>query len=160
MRMVSMTLFLLATAVGIGAVSLVPTYISVSSALGAAQVSEEQEINTDETSPISELAHTAALLQTLTAKLSAEPMTEIVQSIIMLHPDGTVITGITFDRTPLTLSLKGTATTRDALVAYKKALEGHSRVIHVSSPISDLAKSVDLEFTLVLTLSEQIPTSP
>jgi hypothetical protein len=158
-RMVSMALFLMAAAVGVGAVSLVPTYISISSALDEAKILDEKEGNTTESSPLQELARAAMLLQTLNTKLSAEPMTEIMRGIISVHPDGIQITGVTFDRDPLTFSLQGNATTRDALVTYKKALEGHDRVTHVSSPISDLAKSSDLEFTLTLTLSERAPTT-
>jgi hypothetical protein len=160
MRMLSTALFLMATAVGIGAASLLPTYISISSALDEAKIVDQKEGSATESSPLQELARTAVLLQTLNTKLSAEPMTEIMQGIIAVHPDGIQITGITFDRDPLTFSLKGNATTRDALVTYKKALESHDRVTHVSSPISDLAKSSDLEFTLTLTLSERIPTTP
>jgi len=154
---VSMAAFLLSGAVLVGAVSLIPAYIGLSSTLSTYE-SEQGTVGDDtDRAPIRELGRVAGLLDALNVKLDTEPMTELLDNIVLVRPPGIEIASITFERSPLSFSLRGTASTRDALVAYKRALEDLERVTEVSSPISDLAKSTNLEFTLSVRLVEQQP---
>ena len=154
-RMLSVATFLLAVSVLVGTASLAPSLISLSSALDQYQSQVDAGATTTEQAPVRELGRVAGLLETLNAKLDTEPMTELLDDVVAVRPTGIELTGITFERSPLSFSLRGVATTRDALVTYKRSLEGLERVTEVSSPISDLAKSSDLEFTLAVQLSEQ-----
>lgn len=81
-------------------------------------------------------------------RLSSRHSIDIVHT--SLTP-GIVIHGIDYSYTAsstIDMRVSGVAVTRDALIAYKKSIEQHARVAKVELPVSDLAKSRDVNFIL------------
>lgn len=78
--------------------------------------------------------------------------TEIIEKLIRDKGIGVAISGISHVRLggTGTLTITGEALQRDSLLAFKKALDREASFSSVSLPISDLAKSRDIEFTLTL----------
>ena len=153
-RLAGVTLFLLAGAVTTGAIALVPSYISLTSAISEFNEGQLALEGVQEEKPLTILSQTARALTVLRDNVEAEPMTDLLTPIVDARPEGIQITSITFNRDTFSFSLKGIADTRDTLVAYRRAVEALERAIEVSSPIENLARNTNLEFTLSVLLEK------
>ena len=153
-RLTGIALFLCSSAIMVGAVSLIPSYVSVSTAVSDLEEQILKQNESQEDKPLTILAHTSQSLSVLRNKVSAEPMTDLLVPVLNARSEGIQITSISFDRETLSFSLRGIAANRDALVTYRRTVEGLDRVSEVTSPIANLARNINLEFTLTVVLAK------
>jgi len=145
-------MFLLTGAVLVGAVSLAPGYIALSSAISELTADGSAVGDTQDESPLAVLTEAGKTTNVLLEKITAEPMTDLIVPLLEARTDGIQISSITFDRQTLSFSIRGVAETRESLVAYRRAVEDLERVQSVTSPIANLARNTNLEFTLSVVL--------
>ena len=83
-------------------------------------------------------------------KESERLFTDILIDFLSHKVDGVSITSISFERvgTENTIAVSGKALSRDALLSFSKALKSNHRFENVDLPVSNLAKSRDIEFSL------------
>jgi Tfp pilus assembly protein PilN len=156
MRFGTVLLVLLVGSVGVGVVTLLPTYIALRAEVdtirtsfegsvahatsGVAYVQEKQE-------SIQALKHTMGIFEGL---YEEEQLTQLLTNALTVRPEAIMIGGVVYDRTAHTLVLEGVSATRDALVTYARTLEETVVFGRVPVSISDLAKNTDIRFRLVL----------
>jgi hypothetical protein len=108
---------------------------------------------------ISDIGERAGLLS---QALSRRTAVSILREIAPRIPSGITIRNFSYLYTGdgVTATLHGTARTRDALVFFGDALRSSPLFSRVEVPISSLAKSTDIDFTLSLSLGETEPGAP
>jgi hypothetical protein len=154
-RVASVWLFIAALAIASGALMLFPTYILVA-----------QQLTIDASNAVSDEAYNQALkelnlAQALATKLAA-PQRGVPAADILAHAedaleDGVVLRGISIESVGGVPSVQavGTAQTRELLRRFIANLESDPFFTDASVPVSDLARDVDLVFTLTLTLAQR-----
>lgn len=86
-------------------------------------------------------------------------VSEIVFEISKLRPSQISLTSLKIDKeketatSSISIILQGKAIARESLITFKKNLEGDKRIIKVELPISDLAKSKNISFSVRLILN-------
>ncbi len=99
-----------------------------------------------------------AALATANKKLSIlassehEPISKHFETVIALRPSGIGITSLFYGRTAQVshIDLEGYAKTREALLAFKKALERQSSFTEIILPITHLVKENDINFSMTI----------
>jgi hypothetical protein len=156
-RLLILGFFCLSAAVWIGVGSLLPSYITSVMQEGNA-VSQFQEIQKTTQTPVNagvaaEVA--ASNAQILTIKSAEDPVifSAIIENIAGQRIPGISLTDIEIAHAPAdgnpnqtTIAIRGTAATRDTLVAFQHALEADPELSNVVVPISDFAESADIMF--------------
>lgn len=144
--------FLLLTA------TLAPTYI-----LTRAQIQEYQtrmEGIGNEAQTFADAEKEAEMTQVLLAQLQVNPSSlrasDVLREIERVTPDG--ITFKTFALQSIagvakTVQIQGTASTREALIQFKKAVEASDVFEKAEIPIADFAKDVDLPFAVTISFT-------
>jgi hypothetical protein len=163
-RLGTVIVFLITSAVGIGAVSLLPTYLKLRSEIDA--------ITLDSGSPQAETASTTVMgdqaiisdtkrtLMLFEATLGKQQVTDIIRAAFAVRPDTVTISGVTYDQATRSVTLEGVATTRDALVGFAHTLEDTSTFGRVPLSISDLAKNTNIQFRLNLAIENDGAPKP
>ena len=161
-RVLILFLFCLSAAIWIGIASLFPSYIiSLMQERGA--VNHLQTVRNTTQTPIS--ASVAAQVAAANANInliknSVDPVvfSSIVETIVNQRIPGISINDIEIAHTPVAsnpaataIAVRGTATTRDVLVAFQHALSGNPSFSQVNLPISDLARSTNVPFSITFT---------
>ncbi len=157
-RTLSMLLVLFATALAIIGLLLVPTYVLIHSQLVTyeAQYNEVSELTNsyedlEKAVTVTNVISTA-LLTSGSELLFSELITEIkvlaienahLESFTMLRSEG-VITE---------LRVSGEADSRASLVAFRDALEDHSLFESAALPLSNLAKDVNIPFSISIVMA-------
>jgi hypothetical protein len=83
----------------------------------------------------------------------ASPILPLFKKVVDAKRNGIVISGISFTRNNAVV-IEGVASTRAALVAYRDTITAISDFSSVQLPISELAKSSNIEFTLNASLKK------
>lgn len=157
LRVLAVLFFSLAVSLLIGIASLAPSYI-LSDQDEREAVARVEEMQRDrESRGVNELDKDAEEANRLATALLGENelpvFSVLVDDIVRNRGEGIVITSFTMkalSTTTLEAIVKGKASTRDALVGYRKRVVEDTRFTKVDLPISDLAKSKDIPFTLTL----------
>ena len=103
------------------------------------------------------LAALSADAATLTAIANAPSASAIIRAVLATARPGVTLSS--FDYTPAapgshgTLSISGTATTRDALRSYQLALQNAPFALAADLPVSAYAKDTNIAFTISVTLA-------
>lgn len=81
------------------------------------------------------------------------PMAKILDKILSRQTSSISISGIGLKRGEEegTITLEGKATSRDALVAFSKALQGEPSFSKVDLPVGSLARAKDIPWTILIT---------
>ncbi len=148
------------TAVLIGAVSLLPSFLSNRFDLSAEQAEMARlaaaiTIEEGDQKPFETLERGRNLMKLLQSHGSEEQYSMLLEEALHTRPAAVSLSSITFDRTARALQIQGVAATRDALVEFTRRLEADPRFAQVELPISDYARATDLRFRLTLTLATQ-----
>ncbi len=139
-----------------GAALSLPSYFMINAKKTAADIAFASSVT-----PAPETIDLEAQVKDIEAKttllggsFSAKPLASVLEQVaaVVAQP-GIAITGLSLKRAGTTaaqgsISLSGTARTRDALVNFSKALSSDASFKNVSLPVSALAKSKDIPFTL------------
>lgn len=155
--------FLLAGVFVSGTILLVPTYVLTSSQLTGAK---DRSAEIEETKKAFDVAfEEIKVANTLMAKLRTTEdevfMTEIVEDIIRLAPEGVRFSGFQTVRESVSLTavtVEGIASTRQALATFKTQVESDARFKEVQVPIADLARDTNLPFSVTVTLEAKSDT--
>lgn len=144
--------FLLLTA------TLVPTYV-----LTRAQIQEYQTRMKgvgNEAQAFADAEKEAEKTQILLAQLQTNPSTfrasDVVREVERVAPHGIVFKTFSILSTAgvaKTIQVQGTASTREVLIQFKKAIEASDVFEKAEIPIADFAKDVDLPFTVTISFS-------
>jgi hypothetical protein len=160
-RLAVVCCFLVAVSGIIGIVTLIPalthSYLEEKNQLSAI-ASIKKGKDQDGTSALTaKLASDAALLNILSENKGGEKNSFIIGSIVALRGINH-LTSIAIDRigsSTVSITLQGNAPTREGLLTFKKHLEDLSPGNKVDLPVSELAKSTNIQFSLKL--NQQLP---
>ncbi|MEK7095369.1 MAG: hypothetical protein AAB917_01800 [Patescibacteria group bacterium] len=159
-RLSIILLFFVSCAMVIGTFSLIPSYI-LSDTQGIQAVKNAEELQKSrQARGIDQVEKELAQNQMLTRELNLENkeimFSDIIQSISK-HRSGQVtlsafeLSGFqTKSTTTISAVIQGKALTREALIAFKDSLENDSKFAGIELPISDLAKSKNINFAMRL----------
>jgi len=156
LRVISIVLVLVLIIVIIGAALLAPSYFLSRSKKDSANEQMaliERSIEFRQSEISAELLRKARDRLTLLADDNERALfTEIVKALVEEKNSGIAISGISHVRSSGigTLTVTGEALRRDNLLAFKEALVKSQIFSSVSLPVSDLARSSNIEFTLTL----------
>jgi hypothetical protein len=80
----------------------------------------------------------------------SKPMISILDRLTGRLTPGIILSGLTFKRSdgPGGIIVSGSARTRDGLVAFSKSLQGEASFQNVALPVSSLAKSTNIGFSI------------
>lgn len=112
-------------------------------ALGTRQTTLTQEI----------LSLNATLSPVQTLQTSFQKWSTFLPEIINLVPEGVSLTQFSISPPPRLVTIIGTATTRNDLLAFQSALQASSRLKNLSAPTTDLLQRENVEFTFTATLA-------
>ena len=144
----------------VAGILLVPTYVFLTQSAAAKEerlaniesvlaAADEQELS----------AHLAALsgdAAALVALGSAASGSSVLRAALAVSRPGVALSGFAYApataKAPGTLSISGTAATRDALRRYQIALSGASFAASADLPVSAYAKDINISFTVAVTL--------
>ncbi|HEU5114157.1 MAG TPA: PilN domain-containing protein [Candidatus Paceibacterota bacterium] len=154
-RVFTVAFALLALLAFSAAVLSAPSYIILSVKRSAASLSSEKSVAQDAASnagletKIKDIKAKIALLKGISG---AKPLVSVLAKTNARLTSGISITGMTFkrDTDPGSIVLSGSAATRDDLVAFSKSLQGEPSFKNVSLPVSALAKSKNIGFTITI----------
>jgi hypothetical protein len=160
-RLIVVTVWLSVALIAMAAVLLLPTYVFLTSSIGAKQTklaSVEQTLETARdpavASRLKALSTSAATLGMLTKVPS--PTTIVTKILLIPHP-GVILTGFVFtpatDKAATTVVLSGAAQNRNALRAYQQTLQTTPTIVSANLPVSAYARETDIDFAITLTLA-------
>ncbi len=157
-RLFIFVLFFMSCAILVGVVSLIPAYVTSYSQekyalaqLAALQKSREEKGNS---AIVKELQQSNQLVLKL-----KEHKDSIIFSSIITHIINYKVLGLTINSFEITsvgpeasstaqVVLQGKASTRESLIKFKNTLEADPLISKVELPVSDLAKSKDISYSL------------
>jgi len=155
-RATIIALILLLIVALVGMALLIPSYFlsqSKKNSVREQAVLIERSIElTESRTSFALLRETQSRLKLLSQAQGQVSSIEILTEILSEKGSGIRLSDITIDGVSpsATVSLSGSADRRDDLLSLKEALERNDRFSSISLPISDLAKSTDIHFTLTL----------
>ena len=138
---------------------LLPSFVLTSSSLAQAHVQLEsiQKLSdlTRDTDANAQVTQLEADVHNLQETMSNESALSTLDDILGRITDNVQVQVITYRHVGenVVLTLGGRAGTRDALLAFKDALENSTQIASVDLPVASLADRYDIAFTLTLTLS-------
>ncbi len=156
-RLAIVTLFLLCVSFVIGIGALFPAFIQAyteeQSQLATINALKKDKDDSGITAIELELDSDAMLLSELSASTNVTRPSMLVQSLISLRQNVkfTSLAVNQISTSTVTIIIQGVAPTRDSLIALKGRLEGLQIGNRVDLPISELTKSKDVQFSLMLT---------
>lgn len=130
-------------------VTLMPTYVLVAGDTPATSTSPTTKAQDEAV-----LARAQALVELLAPRVAAGGGLSIVMTALSLRPAGVHITSISYAAGANgtdTATLAGTADRREAIEAYRSALQSSGAFTNVSIPVADLVGTTQGEFTVTLT---------
>ncbi len=157
LRLCVVSLIVLAGVISIHGVLLMPSYLylegQVTDRTQTLAAIEEQLARSEEKEVRARIASLTADA-TYLARLAGQPKASAtVSAITKLPRPGIQLTGFSFAPTEggVTMTVSGTATTREALRTYERVLSEQTYITSATVPISAYAKDTDIAFTITLT---------
>jgi hypothetical protein len=160
LRLVAVVLTLIASALSIGVLFTIPSFFVVYSQerlLKKEQQAQNFATKNDTTDIERALQASDRRVSLLESRYNRLILADILGLILEKKNAGITLTSFQYEYGQggiVTLVLMGVAQTREGLVSFEHALEGEQKISSVQLPISDLAASVDIEFTMNLKLEE------
>ncbi|HVM59029.1 MAG TPA: hypothetical protein VMT80_01755 [Candidatus Paceibacterota bacterium] len=161
LRLGVVALALLILLVASASVLLVPTYTYLSA---TAQEKRARLASMDRVLTSAEEIDLSHRLDALTQDATslrglkdAPSASAIIRTVLLVPHPGISLSGVNYaaasGKTPASIALVGTASTRDALRKYEGALDGAPFSAKVDLPVSTFAQDANLAFTITVTLS-------
>lgn len=163
-RLFVVLLFFVSCGIAVGIISLLPAYIlsytQEDRALEDVRIMEKGRQDRGTDMLLSELATTTDIINRLKANEDNIVFADLLSRIILHKPGGVSLTSFQISKIPVEgalsssveVVLQGKALTREALVDFKKQLEGNPSISGVDLPLSDLAKSKNILFAVKFTM--------
>lgn len=164
LRLCIIALFFISCAVVVGIIALVPAYLEAQQKMAEAQsrlaAYEKSEVASGANQIEKELIQTQVLAEKILAEENNVIASEIIQKIVSHRSNSISLFSFQFSReagtsTPTSVVVQGRAATRENLLAFKKALESDKTFSAVDLPLSDLAKSRNISFTVRFTIDHK-----
>lgn len=158
-RLMVVALFFMAGTLITGALFIAPSYFIVliqAQELKAQRAMQQTQTDTDSDNLKKLLVQADQRIALLGAKYAHMPVTDRMGDIVQKQPEGITLSSLRYDRTDAgaeTLIVAGRSASRDALVSFQELLQKQPYVKSVTLPISDLASSADIDFTITATLN-------
>lgn len=162
-RLFIFSLFFISTAILAGTISLIPAYVQSYSQEKSALVNVEnikknrKQSDTDRI--INELKTTDENIKKINSFPKQIQYSGIIVKLIENKNNGIAINSIQFPTntnnatSSITAVLQGRANTREALVQFKNKIEADPGVMSVELPVSDLAKSKEINYSIKVMLN-------
>jgi hypothetical protein len=157
LRLASIYLLLASGVLLVGCALFVPSYAFLDSKRDAALLEKSalSSAGADATALEAEVAAIKEKIRVI-EDVSAEPsVASILEHVLDKRSTGISITALSLRRTPggagSAIVVSGTASTRDLLVAFSKSLQGDLSFTKIDLPVSSLAKSKDIPFSIAIT---------
>ena len=102
-------------------------------------------------------------IERLQAELTDTPFSAVFAALERSAASGIRLFSVTYSRTrgePDTITLVGSAATRDALLSFSRRLDREELLADVVLPVSNLAQSVNVPFSLTLSVRAAAPGAP
>lgn len=143
------------------AVLLLPTYVFLAKSASAKETRlatiESSLSSADGTALSLRLAALSSDAAILTALAGAPSVSAVVRTVLTVSRPGVTLSGFVYtpaeDKTPGTLTISGTAATRDALRSYQLALQSAPFALSATLPVSAYAKDTNITFAIIVTLA-------
>jgi hypothetical protein len=130
--------------------AILPAYVSVRiahAAVDSSQRAAEENLSTDQAAAL----RTQGLLKHLAAVASATTSpTEALTTALSQKPAGVSITVVSYTASSKSMLLTGTSQRREAVTAFRDALEGSRRFTTVAVPVAALVGTQEGRFTVTL----------
>ncbi len=160
-RTLSVWALLLAVAVLVEVVLLLPTYVLLWGQLEALAI-EVVQAETDGSTQAYQTARTElekahALALRLSVATEGLAASDVFREIQKTQPDSIILSGFSYEHASAeveTVEIRGIAETREALAEFSAALERNPLFLRADVPVSDLAEARDLSFTLSITMAQ------
>ena len=161
MRLVIFFLFFMSVAVLAGIFSLTPgfvlSYTQEKEALEHLKKVEKSRKDKGLDSIIKELNETNSTIKKLEDNTNDVVYSKIIFKIIGYKTNGLNIKSFDVSKTPNATSsvdvvVQGKATTRDSLISFKNKLESDPLISNIQLPVSDLAKSKDISYSIKISI--------
>lgn len=162
-RVFIILLFFISCGIIIGIISLFPAFI-LSYSQGKDSIEKIETIHKNRESRgidliSKELSDNYQMIKKLKSENGIAKVSDIIFEISKLRPNQISLNSFQIDKTKETATssisviIQGKAMARESLIIFKKNLESDKRIIKVELPISDLAKSKNVPFSVRLTLN-------
>lgn len=155
-RVVLVSLYAFLVALLITLFALVPAYITAQVRLNELDTELQAMTNstaTDENKSVAQVvADVNAKLAQYDQIKNSVKTTPLLKQFLENPPVGIILEQLQFDSGAMTLSLQGTAKTRDMLLVFQKTLKSFSNVTDANVPISSFVKQKDVSFNIIVTL--------
>lgn len=154
LRVVVIALALILTASVIGAALLIPSYFLSRSKKNAileqAELIERSIARSEGEVSFEMLRKTRDRLTFLSRDRERTTIIALIKTIIEEEPSGIVLSDISYSREGegATIAVSGSAKRRDDLISFRSALNRNDQFLSVTLPVSDLARSSDIRFTI------------
>jgi hypothetical protein len=162
-RVITIGLLFIGTALIFAIVALVPAYFLIDVQIKSIETNVSQSSEKVATYDVSasELEIATANAQLLT-NVTVTPFTEYQNTIERLTGNSITVSALRFNRSdkkPATITIDGVATNRQTLATFRDALDAEVEFIKVDLPISNLIKDKDIPFSIqVQTSSSSLQT--
>lgn len=159
-RLSTVVVLLLTGAVCAGLIALLPTYLKVQSDIATLEfdVGDSRSSATSSTgvggADQQLLSNVQKTLAVFDDTLRQGQVTEIIDTALSVRPDSVAVEGVAYNHESHVVTLEGVASSRDALVAYARALEDTPLFGRVPLSLSDLAKNADIRFQLAFSVEK------
>ncbi|MEK7063655.1 MAG: hypothetical protein AAB955_03125 [Patescibacteria group bacterium] len=162
-RLTTLTLIVIAVAVGISAVLLLPTYFAVQVEVGEAERYVATLTESANQRAKSQSGQTAAIFNESIKILAAADRTAVVgpvlETILSPVPNNVSVDTLAIDRTTETvrITIGGIAATRTSLIAYIDGLKAIPHLSGVTAPVADLVAETNNPYTISATYTPPKP---
>lgn len=162
MRLGVVSLMLFVAVMIVGFASLLPAYFVAQTKLDAltvqASLIEQSLEQRDAGMSIGAVRSANLKLAALQVHNDEVNIEELVRAVLASKPANISLFSLQFETRDdeAELLLEGRASDRDTLLSFRRALEGESRFVSVKLPISDLAQTRDIDFSLKLELADML----
>lgn len=139
--------------------SLIPTYVLTSSQIQEYEIklSGTEDVAQAYTDAEKEVESSKILLAQLKTQTPSYFTSDLIKEVERATPTGIMFKSFRIDtneRTGDTFVVQGTASTREVLIQFKNGLKTIQQFEKAEVPISDLARDVDLPFSMTITLKK------
>lgn len=164
LRFFIVLLFFVSCAIVVGIIALIPSYLKTEQELVEAALLRENLLKNQKESGADiiekDLLQSQILAEKIIEEMDPNVHSEVIEKIISRLPRSVSLTSFQFTReagtsTPLVGVIQGRAETRESLLGFKKELEKDVAFSLVEVPLSDLAKSRNIFFTINLNIKRK-----
>lgn len=163
-RLVIFMLFFMSYAVLVGIISLAPAYI-LSYNREKEVLSRLEELKKDrqdngQNTMLNELASSTSIINKIKERKDSVIFSTIISQIIDYKPVGVTIKSFDINLSGdekssiITMVIQGKALTRESLVSFKNKLSTDPMITNVELPVSDLAKSKDISYSIKININQ------